>query len=243
MSSQPISQVSNMAVIRSLVYAPLGAPVLPQELEIDPDMDIYPSLIEYYKYIPIKHIVNHYFMTDREWFMQISSNRPDSSIELCPEKSPYFYIGPVDYAVRHQLGQARFDEYLLGMNYTVPNYDPERTVLNATLVDINIGDVYYEEEFHLDRIKWIVGGACLLSIVMGWGHRNIEAIPPRNLELMSLIVGNTYYQRVLALRGTGNFEKSDFTISNEILESALKEVKEKKEKMIQSLSLIPVVSG
>lgn len=234
-----ITDTSNSALLESLVYAPLGDPVLPRECSLDANRDIYPALVEYYKHLPLKKVVTNYFTDRREWTMPISSNYPDYPTD----PSNYFYLGVLHFAVRNQLGQSRFDEYLLGFNYSIPNYDPERTLLNATLIDMNVGDVYYEEDLPNNLVRWIVGGTCILSVTLGFGQYNIEHIPSRHLELLSHIVKSVYYQRLLAVRTTGRFSQADFDISADLLQEEYNRSMETKKVMIESLQLVPVTIG
>lgn len=234
-----ITDTSNASLLNSYVYAPLGDPVLPREYSLDANRDIYPALVSYYKYVPIKRMALNYFTDRREWAMPIAPQYPDYPAET----SSYFYLGVLHYAVRHQLGQSRFDEYLLGFNYSIPNYDPERTLLNATLIDMNVGDVYYEEDHVNDLVRWVVGGTCVLSVLLGFGHKDLEKVPKRHIEWLSHIVRTVYYQRLISIRTTGKFDSADFDISAELLMSEYDKSVEAVKSMTEGMGLFEVTIG
>lgn len=234
-------------LITAKVQAPLGAPALPTELEINPLNDIYPALIKYYSHIPITVNKQHGLWQSREAIQKISELLPPGNTVVsensCEKVYRYFYVGVISYAVRQQLGQSRFDEYLLGMNYSIPNFDPERTLLNNTLIDMNVGDVYYEENLVLDQVKWIVGGSCLLSVIYGLGYEDIEKVPLRHLDFISSLVKLTYYQRLLSVRETGEFGSADFKISTDLLRKAYDKAVTDSDDMIQSMGWLAATRG
>lgn len=156
----------------------------------------------------------------------------------------YFYIGVLGYSVRNQLGQSRFDDYLLGLNYAVPNFDPVRMNLNATLIDMNVGDLHYEEDQSNNTIRFVVGGSCFVAVTYGVGSSSIEDTPLRHLELVSWLIGLQYYERMLAIRKTGSFKgQDDFEISTDQLEKALEYAKTRSEEMLRAVEFIAATKG
>lgn len=156
----------------------------------------------------------------------------------------YFYVGVLGYAVRDQLGQSRFDDYLLGLNYAVPNFDPVRMNLNATLIDMNVGDIHYEEDQSNNVIRFVVGGSCFVAVTYGVGSSSIEDTPLRHLELVAWLIGLQYYERILAIRKTGSFKgQDDFEISTDQLERALEYAKTRSEEMLRAVEFIAATKG
>lgn len=224
---------SNTALISSAVYAPLGAPTLPTELNIQPT-DIELALNKYYTYIPIKKTHTYQFSSNREIAQSIT--------ELLPGPD-YFYVGVLAFASRLQTVSPRLNEYLLGTTYAFPNAEPLKQSYYNTVLNENLGDTYYEEDEPNDKINWVVGGTCTLSVTYGIGHNSIDSIPRRHVQLMSYLVGETYYNRLLAIRKTAEFSGSDFSINTALLEDALKRAQTEGQGILDSISYVPVTIG
>lgn len=223
-------------MIEGSVYAPLGAPALPAELEIQA-IDFYNALTKYYTYLPIK--------IERSYNMFNSGREHRQVISELLKTPDYFYLGVVGYAPRYQVGQYRFDEYLLGLNYSVPIYDPLKKQATDAYIDQNTGDPYFNEVLDDDEpyIQWVVGGFCTLGVQYGLGQNNVEKIPRRHFELVSKLVGMSYYQRLISIRKTGNFSKSDFSIDISFLEKVLEQVSKDGMDMLTSMAPYPLTIG
>lgn len=204
-------------LIKHGVYAPLGAPVLPRELELDPVGDVSLALIEYYKFIPIKVAVS-YTITDAREIVVLHSDVCQQA-NLGDTDDDYFYVGVIHHAMRSQIGQNAFNQNLLGLNVGVPIADPMENLQMATMIDISTGDPYYEEDFDRNQTRWVLGGSGNLSVTYGVGTWDVEKTPVRHLRLVSMLVGKTYYERLIAVRKTGQFNAADFRISTDQLEA------------------------
>jgi hypothetical protein len=115
-----------------MVLAPLGAPALPVVYEIDSDADILPALIKYYTHVPIITTSQHSMFTDRETVVSYENYKPKVPLESPQDADNIFYIGLVHYALRNQIGLARFDEFLLGVSVGRPEPNMEKQQLNNT---------------------------------------------------------------------------------------------------------------
>lgn len=271
--------MQRLPLVTARVLAPLGAPTLPTELQIDEDMDILPALIKFYTHVPLQVTKQYNFWGDREQAIDLDTVMPDyvavpgtnptpsqpisqpfiqtpyngnvyDPTNADPSTEPastytgkYFYIGVLAFAVRNQLGQSRFDDYLLGLNYAVPNFDPLRMSLNASLINLNVGQPHMEEDLSNNVVRFVVGGSCFLGVTFGVGSSDIEDLPPRHLELISWLVGIQYYSRILAIRSTGTFENNDFKINTELLAKALEEAKVKSEERLRAVEFVAATSG
>lgn len=220
-------------LVLSEVYAPLGAPTLPQELSVQPQ-DIELALNRYYSYVPVKKTSTHSFTTTREFGQQIS--------ELLPDEN-YFYVGVVTFSVRQQTVSPRLNEYLLGTTYVFPNADPLKQSFLNTQLNENIGDPYYEENFVDGVVNWVVGGSCTLSVTYGLGHIDIEKVPRRHIRLLSYLVGQTYYKRILSIRKSASFNAADFKLDVSLIEKALEDSKTEGDEYLNSIGLFPVTQG
>lgn len=275
---------TRLDLVTARLLAPLGAPVLPQEQAVDPNLDILPALIKYYSHVPLQVTKQYNFWGEREIAISIDSVMPDFGPATDPDYSSvqtgstnlsqpfietpyngnvydptnadpsvaapndytgkYFYVGVLSYAVRNQLGQSRFDDYLLGLNYAIPNFDPVRMNLNATLIDMNVGDLHYEEDVSNNVVRIVVGGSCFVAVTFGVGSSSLEDIPLRHTELVSWLVGIQYYERMLAIRKTGSFKgQDDFQISTDQLERALEFAKQRSEEMLRAVEFIAATKG
>jgi hypothetical protein len=148
-------------LIKDYVQAALGAPALPAELEVS-SMDLDLAMINYYKYVPIKVPKVYSFIQSRETTQTyaniISDYLMDKTLPTGVEADKFFYVGLLQFGTLQSLGQARFDEYLLGQWLQRPAYDPLKHALYNTQLDINVGDPYYIEDEVGERIQFIVGG-------------------------------------------------------------------------------------
>lgn len=220
-------------LVLSEVYAPLGAPLLPQELSVQPT-DIELALNRYYSYVPIKKTASYSFTTTREIEQSIPALLPGED---------YFYVGVVAFAPRQHTVSNRLNEYLLGINQTMPNADPLRQSFLNTQLGENIGDPYFEENFAEEKVVWVVGGACTLSVTYGLGHLNLEKIPRRHVKLMAYLVGQTYYKRILSIRKSAKFDNADFQLDVSLIEQALSDATKEGEEYLSSIGLFPVTLG
>lgn len=223
----------------SVVGAPLGAPLLPVELAIS-DQDHLAALLKYYSYLPIKVTKEYQFTAEREQIQVMSQLLPDYGVQV---PSEYFYVGPLAFAPRLYTTAPRMNEFLLGVPYMFPNEQPDKQQYINTIWGENIGDVYYEEHPESDSINWVVGGSCVLSVTYGIGHKNIDKVLPRHIELLSCLVGEVYYKRLLAIRNTGKFDHADFSLDTSLLKEAYDTAVARAAEIIDSTGLVPVTIG
>ena len=119
-------------VIETICYAPLGGDSLPKEILLT-DGDFLAGLLRYFKYVPKIVNVNYIVNTgNREVIVPYDSLYPNGDSER------WYYIGNIGLTSRQQLGQTRFDEYLLGMQYSTPVYDPLQRALANAIVDFKV---------------------------------------------------------------------------------------------------------
>lgn len=238
LSSQGISRSS---LVTSRLLAPLGVPTLPVELNPDYTLDVVPALSKYYTYLPIMRAYHQsfFYSVNREAVINIE----DLTQFFFKEDKSYYYLGYVSYALRNAIGQGRFDEYLLGIPFVIPSYDPERLLLQDTLIDINTGDPVIYEDLTEGTVRIIVGGACYLTVNFGFGNYDLEKVPIRNIELITLLIGQQYYKRLLSIRSTGNFPSADFQISSELLQNSLKDAEERGNQLLLDASDMAITRG
>lgn len=234
-----MAAIVTQTLIHDNVLAPLGAPTLPQELDIQ-TADYQQALIKYYSYLPLKISVNYTFTTDREVSQDIANLLTKITVS---DPTSLFYVGVINFSVRLQTTSLRLNEYLLGTTYVFPNADPLKQALLNTQMGENIGDPYYEENFANNCVNWVVGGNCTLSVIYGLGSTDISITPLRHLELISDLVGCTYYKRLLAIRKTGQFSGADFTINTELLADTLKDAQTRASETLSSIGLVAVTIG
>jgi len=243
MSLSPrVSNVDLHLSIENRVLAPLGAPILPVELAPS-DEDARSALYKYYSHLPIKLTRQYFFRSDREERQDIKELL--NLVETPAKPDDYFYVGVGSFATRNQIGESRFDEYLLGMNVGVPSYRPDVNVVQQTILDINVGDVYYEENLHLDKpeVRWVVGGSSYLSVVYFLGSYKLSSIPVRHFELFCDLVSQVYLERLIAIRSTGSFNLSDFKISNDAIDSYYKKCTDRLNDTLSSISIVSITRG
>jgi hypothetical protein len=229
-------------LIQESVMACLGKPLLPVEMDIQ-DIDYSQALIKYYAYLPLRAVKNYQFTADREVSQSISELISGIPVSKPEDTEDLFYVGVANFSVRLQTSSIRLNEYLLGTDYVFPNAEPMKQSLLNTQMGENVGDPYYEEDFLNNKVNWVVGGNCTLSVSYGFGSLNIGIIPMRHLELMSALVGCSYYKRLLAIRNTGVFPGADFSINTTLLESALKEAQSKVDEILGSIGIVPATIG
>jgi len=230
----------NLKLLKAMLYSRMGSPLLPTILEVDPDADIAPAIIKYYTHLPLIKIGNYNMFKDREQvinYLTSATSNPDLN------DSKYFYVGIVHYATRNQLGQTRFDEYLLGVSVTRPNFNVESQLLNMTVGSMNTGDIYVEEDPVHDQARFVVGGSCILSVLWGWGYQDLAKVPTKHLELLVWLVGIRYYARLLSVYKTGTFKDADFDINADLVADSLKECQEKSEERLRAIELMPATMG
>lgn len=226
-----------MATINDLVlgevYAPLGAPTLPQELSVSAT-DIELALNRYYSYVPIKKTAVYTFSANRETSQLIADLLADEN---------HFYVGVVTFSARQQTVAPRLNEYLLGTTYVFPNADPLKQSFLNTQLSENMGDPYFEEDFVNGVVKWVVGGTCTLAVTYGLGHLNLEKIPRRHIKLLAYLVGQVYYKRILAIRKSASFNAADFKLDVSLIEKSLDDANKEGEEYLNSVGLFPVTAG
>lgn len=220
--------------IISRTLSVLGSPILPQEAAISDTDDFIPALYRYYSYIPIQTTRAYTFGTERELTVTEASVLPDSN---------HFCVGVIGFAPRNQLGQTRFDEYLLGLQYGTPIFNPEQQVLSATILDQNVGDIYFEQDPVAQTYTFVVGGACVLGVIFGLGHYDPEIIPYRHIDLLSALLGETYYARLYAARISGQFDTADFKLSADFLANRMAYNNDRIKDMITAMGLTPMLRG
>lgn len=234
------------ALIENNIYSPLGAPVLPQECQIS-DLDILNGMLEYYKWIPIKSSTSLTVTTlDREYPFQWPVLYPDFDPTVGVEgyAGNYFYVGLMNYNTRNQVGPGQLNDYLLGFYFNNPwNGDPVKELVNNTVIDLNAGDVYYEEDSVNQVTRIVCGQACFLSLTFGIGQTDVSKIPIRHIEFVSQLVAIPYLKRLLAIRKAGSFASADFTLDSSHIEATLKEFTERGDKNKQDLGTISVLTG
>lgn len=225
-------------LVRELVLAPLGAPTLPVELDISA-ADRMAALYKYYSYVPYK-VTKQYSVQGSYQFAQ-----PMAGLLPTPpdEGEQFFYVGVFDFGFRHQIGQSRFNEYLIGNNYLSSQQSVEKQALLNTLLDQYTGDPYYEEDFIAGEVRWVTGARGSFAVTYGLGYTGLDKVPVRHLDLVARLVGCTYYERLLAIRKTGSFTGADFTLDTALLESQLAAAREKSAEALESIGLIPITSG
>lgn len=220
-------------VITGLTLAPLGAPLLPTELAISP-LDFEAALAKYYSYVPYK--------INKEYNIAGAYNFTQPIADLLPSQD-FYYVGVISFALRSQINQSRLDEFLLGNNLVAPNIPVDQQAYFNTMVDLQTGDPYYEEDFVLEQIRWVVGARGTFAVIYGLGHNDIDKVPRRHFELMAALVGCIYYERLLAIRKTGTFQGADFTLDTSILASALERAQTRSTEILESIGLVPVTIG
>lgn len=237
------SKPTRLDLIKARVYAPLGAPVLPRELELDLLNDVYPAIIKYYKYVPIKLGSSHTVRNERELRVPWTDLYPDYADKSVPYEGEYFYVGVIHHAIRHQLGVNAFNQNLLGLQVGIPITNPMENVAMATEIDISIGDIYYEEDNINEATKWVVGGSGTLSIVWALGHYDVEKIMLRHIDVMAALVAEVYFERLIGVRKTGSFNSADFKLDTSQLEGCLKEAKEKSQAYLDEIGFLGMTIG
>lgn len=218
------------------VYSPLGYPNLPVEVQVDP-LDWHTVLTRYYTFVPLTTTRTMVFpnQTNREQLITMDS--------LLPDTVNYFYIGIVGITVRNQMPSPRFDEYLLGLQVARPVYDPLQWALSSTLSDLNTGEVHYEEDWSIQSIRFISGTAGILQYMVAYGHTDPAKLPLRHLTYLVELMKTIYYKRILAIRKTGSFSGSDFTINVDLLEEQLKAAEDSVLKYQENIGLTTVARG
>ena len=228
----PLSSVT--ALVRERVVAALGAPVLPLELEISA-FDYEAALTKYYTFVPIKVTRTAAITTGSYQYAQPIA-------DLFPS-SEHFYVGVLSFAMRGQVNQNRMDEYLIGNNYFANSFPVDKQTLLNTQMDLQTGDPYYEEDFVNEQVRWVCGSVGQLSVIYGLGHGDINRAPRRHVELLSYLVGEVYYERLIAIRKTGQFSGADFTLNVDLLEQARVNAQNRATEILESISLIPATLG
>lgn len=225
---------THVELVEGIVYSPLGGTILPQEQSIQ-KVDYDRALLRYYTYNPIKITRTYEVGVDREVSQEHNALLPSAD---------YFYVGLLHVEPRTQLGLTRFDEVLLGAAaLPSPRYTPEHQLLASTMVDLSVGDVYQEENNVEGVTRFVLGGSCILAAIWGIGHSDLNKVPHRNLEYVAQLVGVQYYERLLAVRKTGAFKDSDFSLDTSVLQASYEYFKEKSEEMTMALNLTAVTKG
>lgn len=262
-------KLQNKAVIENILYSPLGGKDLSPEFLINAE-DTQTGLLEYYRYaakhitrnymitsgareivIPFISLFpgynlydyfNYYPQLTNQYYPvpngEILSKTKSSTAAIYNDK--WFYIGVFSANVRNQLGQTRFDEYLLGMQYSTPIYDPLQRELSNSIIDMNMGDVYYEENGDVETVNFVVGGSCWLSVNFGIGSTDVNDVMPRHIKTVAKCIAIPYYQRVLALRNTVVWDSADFKMNVELVQERLQKWEEEVQTELSALSQIPL---
>lgn len=231
---------SKLDVVRKMVLAAIGSPVLPAEIAFDYTLDVTPALIEYYKYVPIKAPMTLPITNTRE----LSVAHADIIQQYDAENAgQYFYVGVLHAAIRHQIGQNAFNQNLLGLNVGVPVADPMENLQMATMIDISTGDLYYEEDEVRGATRFVFGGAGNFSVIFGLGHWDEEKLPWRHLRVVADLCGRYYYSRLIAIRETGAFNAADFKVSTAQLQKALEEAKTNAREYLEGAGYMALTIG
>src|SRR5690606_32560151 len=213
-----------LKMLKGIIYAPLGVPVLPIELEFNVDLDVAPALAKYYKYLPILHAESYIVNRTRELrvrhadiiynYVHRQIPQPVDPVYPAPPVPPpqpddppvdeFFYIGVADHKIRHQIGQNAFNQNLLGLNVGVPIANPMENLQMATMIDISTGDTYMEEDFVREETRFTFGGMGNFAATYALGCWDYNKVPLRHLEYFAAIVGEQYYERIYAVRQTGS---------------------------------------
>lgn len=225
-------------VIKGMILAPLGAPVLPVELDVSTESDVPSGLVNYYKYVPVLVGKAYSIYNTRELAVKHADILADF-----PDPSKMFYIGVADHKIRHQIGQNAFNQNMLGLNVGVPIANPMENLQMATMIDISTGDTYMEEDFVREETRFTFGGLGNFSVVFAVGCWDLGKIPMRHLEFVAASIAETYYQRIEAIRQTGTFSNADFKISVEMIKSAAEKNKERLTQLRTNLAFMPVTMG
>jgi hypothetical protein len=236
-------------LIEGNVYSVLGDSVdirqdefnLPRELNIS-SADVNNALLEYYQNVPIKRTRNYTAVNVREL---------KQDFEELYQTDDEFYVGVLDFYIKHQMStMGGLDSFLLGsmLPGQIPTITgikggPMGVLLDNTITDMVVGDPYYEEDELEKCIKWVVGGYGVLSVIYGVGTWDVERTPHRHLPAVSWLVGKYYYERVLSIRKTGKFEKTDFSLDVSQLESSLQRAKEMSHEYLNSIKYMPITRG
>lgn len=234
--------MTKLPLILAQVVAPLGAPLLPQELAPDPVMDVQLGLIEYFRYLPIR--VGTSYVITNAWDRVIpytdifAAASPDPAVQ-----AQLFYVGVVHHAMRSQIGQNAFNQNLLGLNVGVPIADPMQNLQMATMLDISTGDTYYEEDDILQQVRFTFGGSGNFSVVWGVGSTNPEHILTRHIQLAAMLVGDVYYRRLLAIRKTGSFTNTDFKIDVGQLEATIADNRKRADEYLENAGYTALTVG
>ena len=228
------------------VYSAIGSPNLPVETQITTG-DWENTLNRYYTFLPITTTNNFSFNVgspsfSREQEIAFTAILPRQPSTINPDTN-FYYIGMVGYAIRNQLPSPRIDEYLLGFATARPIYDPLSWAYVNTLTDLNTGEFHYEEDFVKETVRIIAPTNGIVEIMWGLGHNDPKKIPRRHIEFISELLKLTYYSRLIAIRKTGKFSESDFTIDTSLLESEYSGAKEKVEKFKVNLGLMTLAKG
>lgn len=240
MPSGLVSSISTQEAVFDRLMAVLGNPTLPVELAPDYVSDVLPALYKYYSYLPIQK-PKYYNLI--QTYREVHEDMDTLTQGLFPNDDKYFFLGVLNYQIRNMIGQGRFDEYLLGFNYSIPSYDPERILLQDTLIDINTGDPIVNCDFASKKINIVVGGACYLNVDYAFGHYDLNKIPLRHVELLALLIGQSYYQRLIAIRTSASFGNDDFSLSAELLNNTLAMANERGNQMLKDLGLMAFTRG
>lgn len=231
----PAPALTGSALIRSLVYAPLGVPTLPTELDISAE-DEQIALSKYYSYVPIKVVRNYQSLNSSYTFSQPMA-------ALLPNPEEYYYGGVVAFAMRAQLNAARVDEYLIGNNYLAPHVPLDQQMYHNTMMDLQTGDPYFVEDFVGEKVDWVVGQRGTLSVVYGIGHTDLDRVPRRHIEVVAALIGCVYYERMLAVRKTGQFNGADFVLNADVLGEALKLAQTRVDETLAAIGVVPATVG
>lgn len=236
--------INRKSLLENWVLSPLGGSTLSPEEEIS-DADITQALLTYYRYVPIKVPMTfsirgqarEVIVPHADVIGQIPKKGPD-------DKSEYFYIGPMFNEFRTQMNFNTFDGYLLGpQNVSFPDYDPMALQVAAALVDYAQGDIYFEDDWNREECRFVLGGVNVLNVIFAVGQIDLDRVPIHHLELVSILASIPYYERLLAIRKTGTFKNTDFTISTEQLEATLERNRKAREDKLAEAGYMAITKG
>lgn len=121
--------------------------------------------------------------------------------------------------------------------------DSQQYAYTSTIFQQNIGAPEYQIDYVDETIIMVTGGDAMNSLRLAWMSDDVARIRPNHIIGVARLIGTTYYERILAMRGQINFSNTDFQMDLSIVESRARMLEQENERFLQSIKKDTLLMG
>lgn len=236
-----LSREKIMGLIQNEVYSVLGVNVqniseYAPEIELT-DLDIFQGMLKYYTYCP-------YTTTATFDWLWMQTKKVFKYAPYKPSQSDEWgLIGISGEGRKQNLSSNLLDYRLTGLPISGMYIDSQQYAYTSTIFQQNIGAPEYQIDYVDETIIMVTGGDAMNSLRLAWMSDDVARIRPNHIIGVARLIGTTYYERILAMRGQINFSNTDFQMDLSIVESRARMLEQENEKFLQSIKKDTLLMG